>query len=590
MFYINKGGNKRSQINTLGPVGFNPTGEYDNTHKYERLDVVYYEGSSYVALQESIGQLPTNTEYWDCIAVGYLKQNTYDSVAEMKADDTLKDGMYAQTVGYYETNDGGGATYKITDEESESEYQEELENGLYATLIIKDYVTPEIFGAKGDGETDDKSKIQIAINIANTKKKIVYFNKKTYLVNTSLTVYSGTHIEGNKATLKTNQNIAIITSSVIGSLKINNLNFIGANNSEYTNNVGIKVVCYYSQFTNLKFTNFYQGIYLDTTGATGTLVENVFDTITFANCHQAFLGGNFGNNKITDGYLSNIIINNNDDTLSAIIIGSAAGWMIQNIHIYGSCLGGISLSNCFHTIIDNIYCESAKSSLISCSLQSDLSISNITGTLAYANNNGIALDRNSYHAEVVSANINNVYLTVGQNATNSSGIKDISGALDLTISGFSYSVNSNVTTFKPINNVSNELNYVKSSLNDKDNFLKYKNSAVSLGYKKTFSGSSETTIPIPVDINLFNYSMGRAVIDMVSKKYWDGDLSINYHCEIIIVDKNNTISLSKLNESGNVSGFTNAPTFSFNSTTNTIDVTFTPSSSIHSGYLFSTII
>lgn len=44
-----------SQIINLGLVGFNPTREYDNTHKYERLDVVYYEGSSYVALKESIG-------------------------------------------------------------------------------------------------------------------------------------------------------------------------------------------------------------------------------------------------------------------------------------------------------------------------------------------------------------------------------------------------------------------------------------------------------------------------------------------------------------------------------------------------------
>ena len=42
-----------SQINTLGPVGFNPTGEYDSTREYERLDVVYYEGSSYVASKES---------------------------------------------------------------------------------------------------------------------------------------------------------------------------------------------------------------------------------------------------------------------------------------------------------------------------------------------------------------------------------------------------------------------------------------------------------------------------------------------------------------------------------------------------------
>lgn len=129
-----------SQINTLGPVGYNPTGEYDETHEYERLDVVYYEGSSYVAKTDSIGQLPTNTDYWDCIAVGYLKQNTYDSVADMKADDTLKDGMYAQTVGYYSVNDGGGATYKITDTASETDYQEELDSGLYATLIVKEAI------------------------------------------------------------------------------------------------------------------------------------------------------------------------------------------------------------------------------------------------------------------------------------------------------------------------------------------------------------------------------------------------------------------------------------------------------------------
>lgn len=67
-----------STINVLGPVGYNPTGTYDPTRAYEKLDVVYYQGSSYVATNDSIGQLPTNTEYWDCIAIGYplLSGNT----------------------------------------------------------------------------------------------------------------------------------------------------------------------------------------------------------------------------------------------------------------------------------------------------------------------------------------------------------------------------------------------------------------------------------------------------------------------------------------------------------------------------------
>lgn len=59
----------------------------------------------------------------------------FNNVNEMKQSTNLIDGSYAKTLGHYETNDGGGALYKITDTESENEHQEELENGLYATLI-----------------------------------------------------------------------------------------------------------------------------------------------------------------------------------------------------------------------------------------------------------------------------------------------------------------------------------------------------------------------------------------------------------------------------------------------------------------------
>lgn len=57
-----------STVVTLGPVGLKPTGAYNNTREYKKLDVVIYQGSSYVAKSDSIGQLPTNTTYWNCIA------------------------------------------------------------------------------------------------------------------------------------------------------------------------------------------------------------------------------------------------------------------------------------------------------------------------------------------------------------------------------------------------------------------------------------------------------------------------------------------------------------------------------------------
>ena len=68
------------------------------------------------------------------------KTNVYDTLADMKSDTSLKVGMTAQTLGHYGVNDGGGATYKITDTESQSEYQEELYNELYASLIIEDVI------------------------------------------------------------------------------------------------------------------------------------------------------------------------------------------------------------------------------------------------------------------------------------------------------------------------------------------------------------------------------------------------------------------------------------------------------------------
>lgn len=52
----------------LGKVATTPKGEYNESTTYLKLDVVTYNGSSYVALKESIGNLPTNTEYWQLLA------------------------------------------------------------------------------------------------------------------------------------------------------------------------------------------------------------------------------------------------------------------------------------------------------------------------------------------------------------------------------------------------------------------------------------------------------------------------------------------------------------------------------------------
>lgn len=69
-----------------GTIGIRPMGEYNPDTKYELLNLVNYDGSSYVAHTEPpVGTLPTNMAYWQVSAQGTSKA-TADSVGTVKPD------------------------------------------------------------------------------------------------------------------------------------------------------------------------------------------------------------------------------------------------------------------------------------------------------------------------------------------------------------------------------------------------------------------------------------------------------------------------------------------------------------------------
>ncbi len=123
---------------------------------------------------------------------------TFNSVEEMKASNTLKAGALAKTLGFYTAGDGGGADYLITDNIGEDEVDEAsvitLQKGLYAKLLVQDYINVKQMGAKGDGETDNTELIQ---NILNKFNKI-YFPSGSYLITKTLKVKEGTQILGTR--------------------------------------------------------------------------------------------------------------------------------------------------------------------------------------------------------------------------------------------------------------------------------------------------------------------------------------------------------------------------------------------------------
>jgi len=70
-------------------------------------------------------------------------------------------------------------------------------NGLpYFQDLFNTIFSPEAYGAKGDGTTDDTAAITAAINAANAKNGTVSFRAKTYKITSTLPVYAGINYRG----------------------------------------------------------------------------------------------------------------------------------------------------------------------------------------------------------------------------------------------------------------------------------------------------------------------------------------------------------------------------------------------------------
>lgn len=151
--------------------------------------------------------------------------HTYDTVANMKGDTKLKEGMHVKTKGYYSANDGGSSEYYITNIPSQTEYQEELNNGLYANIIIKnDILNAKQLGAYGDGIHDDYNVLNYIFN--NLTNKVVELPKGIYLISNSLSL-NGEHItiNGDDANIiYTGNDYAIVSNRIrYGNIKIGNI-------------------------------------------------------------------------------------------------------------------------------------------------------------------------------------------------------------------------------------------------------------------------------------------------------------------------------------------------------------------------------
>lgn len=185
----------------------------------------------------------------DQIIEQYLNSSAvwgFDTVEDMKNATNLINGSYAKTLGYHAIDDGGSALYKITNIEDNSQIQEELDSGLFATLIINDRINVKQIGAYGDETHNDSNAFQKALdyieansyqyspnNRANIGYDIpLYIPKGKYLLNERVTCESPyLKIIGDNAILITDEstdNILLFTNGY--DISINNIQFVGGYN------------------------------------------------------------------------------------------------------------------------------------------------------------------------------------------------------------------------------------------------------------------------------------------------------------------------------------------------------------------------
>lgn len=299
-------------------------GAWDKTSEYAALSVVYTNDQSYVSRKTVPANTEiTNTEFWIKSAdwnaqMAQYNQNveryekdvleyaetvndlvgktvyTYNTKDDMAADKRVQLNDTLMTCGYAEVDDKKGSFYKVVATTSAKAIA--LQNDLYAKPFeladfIQNYVTPEDFGAVGDGITDDTD----AINKALEHSNVLNMNAKTYLVSantetaTAIMANNKT-INGNGATIKikpfSGESYQIICAE--GNTRISNLTIIGERD-EHTGTsgewgMGISLSnSNYANIENVTIKNCWgDGIYLASKNSdTG---ENGCANVTIVNC------------------------------------------------------------------------------------------------------------------------------------------------------------------------------------------------------------------------------------------------------------------------------------------------------------------
>ncbi len=274
-----------------------------------------------------INQVNSNTNAITSLQNDLIEIEVRQTNSEIVTDDVIGNRTINDTVA--PTSNTGqisvllnGLANRITNITGESGWKNDCDINLssvklkFNKLIID--VTDSIYGAVGDGVTDDTDAIQAALDVANTAGGgIVFFPVGTYLY-TSLTLYSNTTLKGvnwRATILQRSANAAGIvvegtsvlegTSHIRRNIYFEDIRFHGG---DFTENM-IELTCI--DFFMANRCHFFRA------GGRGILATELFDS-RFNNCYFTWLG-------------------NEDGTLPGIDLTSGGDYDCTNQIVFSGC-------------------------------------------------------------------------------------------------------------------------------------------------------------------------------------------------------------------------------------------------------------
>lgn len=209
--------------------------------------------------------------------------NCFDTVADMKSSVALVDGSYARTLGFHSVNDGGGATYKITNTGTANEMDVIAVGDLYANFVSPTFVKPEMIGAYGDGVHDDTVVLQYLLTTYDNIEI-----DKSHLVTDTISATSNKVIKGNGTLILGGEDFDLIYISG-DNCSIDGLSFTNPDNYKSSDTsvmpLGRAIWCVGNNntVTNCKIDNYIAGIIFGNNGAGKSQCKAIGNKITNLN-------------------------------------------------------------------------------------------------------------------------------------------------------------------------------------------------------------------------------------------------------------------------------------------------------------------